>query len=74
MRRFLCWLVLAGLPNHTMSEAYNQGWADYRSATYLSDDEVLCLIVAAEDQGPIYHDEWLKGWQDATDQDDTLMD
>lgn len=57
-----------------MSEAYNQGWADYRSALYLTEGELLCLIVAAEDQGPAYHDEWLKGWQDAAEADKTLMD
>ena len=57
-----------------MSEAYNQGWADYRSALYLSDGEVQCLIEGAECRGAAYFNEWLKGWQDAADQDKTLMD
>lgn len=57
-----------------MSDAYNQGWADYRSALYLSAGEVRCLVEGAENHGPAYYDEWLKGWQDAADQDDTLMD
>lgn len=57
-----------------MSDAYNQGWADYRSALYLSDGEVQCLIEGAENRGSAYFDEWFKGWQDAADQDKTLMD
>jgi len=54
--------------------AYHDGWAAYRSALYLSDDEVLCLIVNAEDRGSLYHDAWLQGWADAAEADDTLMD
>lgn len=57
-----------------MSEAYQQGWADYRSALYLSGGEVQCLIEGAENRGTAYFNEWLKGWQDAADQDKTLMD
>jgi len=57
-----------------MSEAYNQGWADYRSALYLSDDEVQCLIDNAENRGPLYYDAWCQGWAGAADQDKTLMD
>ena len=53
-----------------MSEAYQQGWADYRSAIYLSDGEVQCLIEGAECRGAAYFNEWLKGWQDAADQDE----
>ena len=52
-----------------MSEAYNQGWADYRSALYLSDEEIQVLLEANFD-----NDEWRKGWFDASAADDTLMD
>lgn len=57
-----------------MTDAYNQGWADYRSSLYLSDGEVLCLIINAEDCGSPYYDAWCQGWADAAEADDTLMD
>ena len=63
------WLVLAGPGGDTMSEAYNQGWADYRSALYLSDEEIQVLLEANFD-----NDEWRKGWFDASAADDILMD
>jgi hypothetical protein len=52
-----------------MSEMYKQGWADYRSALYLSDEEIQMLLEANFD-----NDEWRKGWFDASAADDTLMD
>lgn len=54
--------------------AYKLGWADYRSALYLSDEEVLCITVNAEDQGQEFYDAWCKGWADAAEADVTLMD
>jgi hypothetical protein len=56
------------------SEVYDKGWADYRSALYLSGEEIQHLDAAAERHGPAYHDEWRKGWDDAAEADDTLMD
>jgi hypothetical protein len=54
--------------------AYQEGWAAYRSALSLTDEEVLCLTVNAEDRGPLYYDAWRQGWADAAEADDTLMD
>lgn len=54
--------------------AYYDGWEAYRSALYLSDEEVLCLTVNAEDRGPLYYDAWRQGWADAAEADETLMD
>lgn len=54
--------------------AYQQGWADYRSALYLSAGEVQCLTEGAENRGPLYYDAWCQGWADAAEADDTLMD
>lgn len=57
-----------------MSEAYKEGWDDYRRTLYLRDEEVQWLLDAAHSRGAKYHDEWLKGWIDAADADTTLMD
>jgi hypothetical protein len=52
-----------------MSEMYKQGWADYRSALYLSNEEIDVLFEANFD-----NEEWRQGWADAAEADDTLMD
>ena len=57
-----------------MSEMYKQGWADYRSALYLNDEEIQTLTATAEQRGPLYYDAWCQGWTDAAEADDTLMD
>lgn len=57
-----------------MSEAYREGWDDYRRSLYLNPEEVQWLHQAATARGSHYHDEWTKGWQDAAEADTTLMD
>ncbi len=52
-----------------MSEMYKQGWADYRSALFMSDEEVEALLHANFNDA-----EWRKGWFDAMGADDTLLD
>jgi len=54
--------------------AYQDGWADYRSALYLNDEEIQTLTAAAEQRGPLYYNAWREGWDDAAEADDTLMD
>lgn len=49
--------------------AYHQGWADYRSALYLSDEEIQAILETNFDD-----DDWRQGWFDAMAADDTLMD
>jgi len=57
-----------------MSEAYREGWDDYRRALYLEPREVAWLCDAAATKPTDYFSEWLKGWMDAAEADTTLMD
>lgn len=57
-----------------MSEAYREGWNDYRRALYLEPREIAWLCDAAATQPTDYFSEWLKGWMDAAEADTTLMD
>jgi hypothetical protein len=57
-----------------MSEAYKEGWADYRRTLYLRIEEAQWLLDAAYSRGTEYYDEWMKGWNDAAEADTTLMD